>query len=110
MLENGDAIVIFRNYGQVAKIQKPDSGCIVCKSYIFNNSNLLSFENWKQFPTQLSSHIIALSEGTIFTSLLFLPDFLQKNADSSKLTIALVPKSIFSETKYVCTLYQLVLI
>ena len=46
-----------------------DSGCIVFKTYILNNSNLLSCKNWKQFATQLSSHIIALSK------VLFLPAY-----------------------------------
>ena len=29
-------------------VQKPDFGRIVCKTYIFINSNLLSYKNWKQ--------------------------------------------------------------
>ena len=29
-------------------IRKPDSRRIVCKMYIFINSNLLSYKNWKQ--------------------------------------------------------------
>ena len=48
MSTNYDVIVIFRTYGQFRAIQKPDSGCIVCKAYIFINSNLLSHKNWKQ--------------------------------------------------------------
>ena len=43
-----DVIVIFSIYGQFGPIQKPDSGRIVCKTYIFINSNLLSSYNWKQ--------------------------------------------------------------
>ena len=43
-----DVIVIFSIYGQFGPIQKPDSGRIVCKTYIFINSNLLSYKNWKQ--------------------------------------------------------------
>ena len=42
MWENCDAIVIFPIYGQIEAIRKPDSGRIVCKTYIFINSNLLS--------------------------------------------------------------------
>ena len=34
MLANGDAIVIFLNYGQFGKIQTPDSGHMICKTYI----------------------------------------------------------------------------
>ena len=32
----------------IGAIWKLDSGCIVCKTYIFINSNLLSYRNWKQ--------------------------------------------------------------
>ena len=45
MLENCDVIVIFPIYGQFGAIRKPDSGRIVCKTYIFINSNLLSYKN-----------------------------------------------------------------
>ena len=40
-----EAIVIFSVYGQFGEIQKPDSGRIVCKVYIFIYSNLLSYKN-----------------------------------------------------------------
>ena len=39
-----EVIVIFSIYGQFEAIRKPDSGCIVCKTYIFINSNLLSYK------------------------------------------------------------------
>ena len=42
MSENCDAIAIFPNCGQFGAIWKPDSGRIVCKTYIFINSKLLS--------------------------------------------------------------------
>ena len=45
MSENCDVIVIFPIYGQFGAIWKPDSGRIVCKTYIFINSNLLSYKN-----------------------------------------------------------------
>ena len=45
---NCDVIVILPIYGQFWAIRKPDSGYIVCKTYIFFNSNLLSYRNWKQ--------------------------------------------------------------
>ena len=48
MSENSDIIAIFPIYGQFGAIWKPDSGRIVCKTYIFINSNLLSYKNWKQ--------------------------------------------------------------
>ena len=38
--ENFDAIAIFPIYGQFRGIQKPDSGCIVYKKYMFIKSNL----------------------------------------------------------------------
>ena len=40
-----DVIVIFLIYGQIGAIRKLDSGCTVCKTYIFINSNLLSYKN-----------------------------------------------------------------
>ena len=45
MSENCDVIAIFPIYGQFGAIWKPDSGRIVCKTYIFINSNLLSYKN-----------------------------------------------------------------
>ena len=48
MSMNRDVIVIFSIYGQFAAIRKPYSGCIVYKTYIFINSNLLSYKKWKQ--------------------------------------------------------------
>ena len=45
MLANCDVIVIFSIYDQFGTIQKLDSGRIVCKTYIFMNSNLLSYKN-----------------------------------------------------------------
>ena len=48
MSANCNVIVIFLIYDQLGAIQKPDSGCIVCQTYIFINSNSLSYKNWKQ--------------------------------------------------------------
>ena len=45
MSENYDVIDIFPIYSQFGAIWKKDSGCIVCKTYIFINSNLLSCNN-----------------------------------------------------------------
>ena len=45
MLANFEIIEIFPIYGQFGAIRKPDSGCIVCKTYIFINNNLLSYKN-----------------------------------------------------------------
>ena len=48
MSENCDFITIFSIYGQFGEIRKPDSGRIVCKTYIFVKSNLSSYTKWKQ--------------------------------------------------------------
>ena len=42
---NYDVIINFLVYGQFGAIWKPDSGRIVCKTYIFINSYLLSYKN-----------------------------------------------------------------
>ena len=42
MPENCDVIAIFPICGQFGAISKPGPGGIVCKTYIFSNSNLLS--------------------------------------------------------------------
>ena len=47
MLENYDAIAIFPIYGQFGAIRKLNSGRIVCKIYVFIQSKLLSYKNWK---------------------------------------------------------------
>ena len=43
--ENYDVIVIFPIYGQFGEIWKLDSRHTVCKTYVFINSNLLSYKN-----------------------------------------------------------------
>ena len=43
-----DVIVIFPVFGQFGAIQKPNSRRIVWKTYVFINSNLLSYKKWKQ--------------------------------------------------------------
>ena len=45
MLENRDVTVIFPIYGQFGTIRKLDSGHIICKTYVFINSDLLSYKN-----------------------------------------------------------------
>ena len=42
---NCDIIAIFPTYGQFGVIRKPDSRRIVCKTYIFINTNLLSYKD-----------------------------------------------------------------
>ena len=48
MSKNFDGIAIFPISGQFGAIRKSDSRRIVCKTYIFINSNLLCYKNWKQ--------------------------------------------------------------
>ena len=45
MSANYDIIVFFPIYSQFAAIQKPDSGKIVCRTYISIKNNLLSYKN-----------------------------------------------------------------
>ena len=45
MPANCDVIVIFLINDQFGVMGKPDSGHIVCKTYIFIKSNLLSYKN-----------------------------------------------------------------
>ena len=45
MTTNCDVIVIFSIYGQFGAIQRLDSERMVCNTYIFINSNLLSYKN-----------------------------------------------------------------
>ena len=42
---NYDVIVTFPIYDQLEAIQKLNSGLLVCKTYIFINSNLISYKN-----------------------------------------------------------------
>ena len=43
MSTNCNVTVIFPIYGQFGPFQKPNSGRIVCKTFIFINSNLSSY-------------------------------------------------------------------
>ena len=44
MPANCDIIVFFQIYGQFAAIQRPYSGCMACKTYIFINYDLLPYK------------------------------------------------------------------
>ena len=46
--KNCDVNAIFSIYSQFGTIWEPDSGCRVYKIYVFINSNLLPYINWKQ--------------------------------------------------------------
>ena len=66
MSENCDVIAIFLICSQFGAIPKPDSGRIVCKTYIFINSNFYLTKTENRTKKSLnSSHTIALSKGTI---------------------------------------------
>ena len=45
MSKNCDVIVIFQIFGPFGVVRRPDCGHRVCKSYVFRNSNLLSYKN-----------------------------------------------------------------
>ena len=45
MSGNCDVFVIFMIFGQFGAVRRPDSRYRVCKSYVFSNSNLLSYKN-----------------------------------------------------------------
>ena len=47
MSENWEVIVIFLIYDKSGTIRKPGSQRVVCKSYIFNNSDSLFYKNYK---------------------------------------------------------------
>ena len=76
---NCDVIVIFQIYGQFGAIRKPDSRSIVCKTYIFINSNLSSYKNRKQ-NQKISNTAFTL---LFWVKLLYLPKnaVFAKNAD-----------------------------
>ena len=42
------SLSFFSIYGLFGTIRKPDFECMVCKTYIFINGNLLSYKNGKQ--------------------------------------------------------------
>ena len=73
MLEDCDVIAISPIYGQFGAIRKTDSGHIVCKTSFFINSNLLSYENWRQNKKVSNTTLTPL----LWVKVLFLP----KNAD-----------------------------
>ena len=76
------------------------SGSMVCNSYIFINVNFFSYKSWKQNLNISNTTIILL----LWVKILFLPknpDFLQENANISKIKGVLALKSSFSATSYV---------
>ena len=74
MSVNYDVIAIIPIYGRFGANRKPDFGRIVCRTYVFINSNLLSYKKWKK----ISYAALAL---LLCVKVPFLPknaDFLQK--------------------------------
>ena len=68
MSQNSGVIVIFPIYGQWGAIQMLDSGCIICKTYIIINSNLLFTKTEKRTKkSQLSSQTVSLNKGSILS-------------------------------------------
>ena len=75
MSENCDVIVVFRIFHQFGAVRR--------KIYVFINSNLLSYKNWKQ-NQKISNTALTL---LLWVKVLFWTKnaiFLQKNADISK--------------------------
>ena len=60
MSANCDAIAIFSIYRKFGAIRKPDSGRMVCKTYIFINSNLFPYKNWKKTKKSLTQLTLLL--------------------------------------------------
>ena len=95
MSTNCDVIVIFPIYDQFGAMQKPDSEWMICNTYIFINSTLLSYKNWKRNWKISNTALIIL----IWVKVLFLiknADFLKRNTDISKIKEVVVLKGIFS--------------
>ena len=84
MSENRDVIVIFQIFGQFGAVWRPDSGHRVCRSYVFSNTNLLSYKNWKQ-NWKISKTALTLLLWVMVLFWIKNANFLQKNADISKM-------------------------
>ena len=101
MLESYDVNIIFLIYGQFGANRKPHYGYVVYKTYIFINSNLYLTK-----PANRTKISLTKSSHYCFERY-FLPkntDFLQENADISKIKTALVLRGISSEITYLCVL------
>ena len=70
MSENFNVIAIFPMFGQFGATWNPDSGCIVCKTCIFidsNHSNLILRKRKTELKNlKHSSHTVTLGKGIIF--------------------------------------------
>ena len=74
MSANCDFIVIFLIFDQFGAMRELDSGCIICKAYIFINSILLPYKNWKK-SKKISNTAFRL---LFWVRELFLPKMLMK--------------------------------
>ena len=84
LYQNCVVIVILWIYGQFGAIWKSGSGRKVYKNYIFINSNLLSYKNWKQNYRISNAALILI----LWVNVLFFTknaDFLQRNPDIIKI-------------------------
>ena len=80
---------------------------MVCETYIFIDSNLLSYKNWKQ-NKKISNTAILLLIWVKFLVLKKNANFLQKIDEISKIREGLVLEGILFETTYVCVFtYQM---
>ena len=66
MSENFDVVVIYVIHGQFGAIQKPDSGRIDYKNYIFHYKTYYLTKTDNRTKKSLLDSTIALSKGTIF--------------------------------------------
>ena len=96
-----EVTVAFPIYAQFGAEQS--GSCIpermVFKTYIFINSNLLSYKNWKQNKKISNGSLILL----LWVKVLFFrknDDILEKNADISKIEWLFILGGICSETAY----------
>ena len=84
-----DVIVIFPMFGQYVTLRKLDSGHTACKTYVFINSNFLSYNNWKQnYKISKTANTLLFWVKVLFLSKMLI--FWQKNTDISKINRALV--------------------
>ena len=93
MLVNCDVPITFPSFGQFRAIGKPDSGCMVCKTYFLLIATFVLQKLKTELKTSTTALILLLwIEGTTFV----------KNADIRKIKRVLELKAIFFETKYMC--------
>ena len=105
---NCDVIVIFPVYCQFVAIWNLDFGRIVCETYFFISSNLLSYRSWKQ-NWQISNTALTILFWVKIPFLLKNVDSFQKYADIIKIKRALVLKVYFLElpmSVYISTKFQ----